>query len=168
MKYIPRVLHYLRPYWYLAVVSVALIAIGAAAGLLAPWPLQVLIDNVLQNQPLPAFLARFVGPLAENRFGLWLRAVVSGVAVTPLLHGADRARQLCQHQDRPAHGARLPERPVPAYPAPVAGLSRPAPLGNVDLRHQLTGGRGGTRGNDDSGFGPKRADTGGHALDPVW
>jgi ATP-binding cassette subfamily B protein/subfamily B ATP-binding cassette protein MsbA len=81
------VLHYLRPYWYLAVVSVALIAIGAAAGLLAPWPLQFLVDNVLQGQPLPAFLGRLVGPLAQNPFSLLVGAVVAGVAVTLLLHG---------------------------------------------------------------------------------
>jgi len=87
VKYIPRVLHYLRPYWHLAVVSVALIVVGAAAGLLAPWPLQVLVDNVLQGQPLPAFLDRLLGPLALSRFGLLVATVVSGVAVTLLLHG---------------------------------------------------------------------------------
>ena len=45
MKYIPRVLRYLRPYWHLAMVSVGLIALSALAGLLAPWPLQFLIDK---------------------------------------------------------------------------------------------------------------------------
>lgn len=87
MKYLPRVLHYLRPYWHLAVVSVALIALGALASLLAPWPLQFLVDNVLQNQPLPAVLARFLGPEPPGRFGLLIAAVTSGVAVTLLIHG---------------------------------------------------------------------------------
>jgi ABC-type multidrug transport system fused ATPase/permease subunit len=86
VKYLPRVLHYLRPYWHLAVVSVALIALSAMAGLLMPWPLQFLVDNVLQNQPLPAFLSRIVGP-APDRFGLLIAAVTAGVVVTLLMHG---------------------------------------------------------------------------------
>lgn len=86
MKYIPRVLRYLRPYWHLAVVSVALIVLGAAASLLVPWPLQFLIDNVLQDKPIPPFLAGLLGPLAENRAGLLIFTVVGGVAVTLFLH----------------------------------------------------------------------------------
>jgi ATP-binding cassette subfamily B protein/subfamily B ATP-binding cassette protein MsbA len=87
VKYLPRVLSYLRPYWHLAVVSVALIALGALAGLLAPWPLQFLVDNVLQNQPLPAFLDRLLGPAPPERFVLLIAAVSAGVVVTLLSHG---------------------------------------------------------------------------------
>lgn len=87
MKYLPRILHYLRPYWPLAVVSVALIALGALASLLAPWPLQFLVDNVLQNQPLPAYLTRFLGPAPPDRFALLIAAVSAGVVVTLLMHG---------------------------------------------------------------------------------
>lgn len=87
MKYLPRVLHYLRPYWRLAVASVVLIILGALAGLLAPWPLQFLIDNVLENRPLPPFLDRFLGPAALSRLSLLIVAVTSGVAVVLLLHG---------------------------------------------------------------------------------
>jgi ATP-binding cassette subfamily B protein len=87
VKYIPRVLHYLRPYWHLAIVSVALIAVGAAASLLAPWPLKFLVDNVLEGQPVPEFLGGLLGPLAQNRLGLLVATVVAGVAVTLLMHG---------------------------------------------------------------------------------
>jgi ABC-type multidrug transport system fused ATPase/permease subunit len=87
LKYIPRVLRYLRPYWHLAVVSVALIALSALAALLAPWPLQFLIDNVLQNQPLPGFLDRLLGPAPPDRFGLLVAAVAAGVVVVLLQHG---------------------------------------------------------------------------------
>jgi len=87
VKYLPRILHYLRPYWPLAVVSVALIALGALASLLAPWPLQFLVDNVLQNQPLPAYLTRFLGPAPPDRFALLIAAVSAGVVVTLLMHG---------------------------------------------------------------------------------
>jgi ABC-type multidrug transport system fused ATPase/permease subunit len=76
-----------RPYWPLALASVSLIALGALAGLLAPWPLQFLIDNVLQNHPLPGFLARWIGPAPPDRSFLLIAAVSAGVAVTLLSHG---------------------------------------------------------------------------------
>src|SRR5262249_19114852 len=77
LKYFPRVLHYLRPYWKLAALSVVLLVLAALAGLLAPWPLQILFDNVLQDHPLPTFLADMLGPVAENRHALLLFAVAS-------------------------------------------------------------------------------------------
>jgi len=87
MKYLRRILPYLRPYRKLAIVSVALILLGAAAALLAPWPLQMLIDNVLEGRPLPPVLAFVLGPVGESRTGLLIFAVVAGVLVTLLHHG---------------------------------------------------------------------------------
>ena len=53
LTYLRRVLPYLRPYWRLAVAS-AWLTIGAALfGLLSPWPLKVLVDNVIGQAPLP-------------------------------------------------------------------------------------------------------------------
>ena len=56
MKYLPRVFAYLRPYWKLAAFSIVLTVLAALAGLLAPWPLKLVIDNVLGDLPLPAVL----------------------------------------------------------------------------------------------------------------
>jgi ATP-binding cassette subfamily B protein/subfamily B ATP-binding cassette protein MsbA len=86
VKYFPRVLRYLRPYWKLAVLSVVLLVLGALAGLLAPWPLQILFDNVLEDKPLPHFLAVVLGPVAQSRAALLVFAVVAGVVVTLLQH----------------------------------------------------------------------------------
>jgi ATP-binding cassette subfamily B protein/subfamily B ATP-binding cassette protein MsbA len=87
VKYFLRVLRYLKPYRRLAAVSVVLIFLGALAGLAMPWPLQILIDNVLDDKPLPELLAFCLGPLAESRVGLMLFAVVGGVVVTLLQSG---------------------------------------------------------------------------------
>src|SRR5262249_13453885 len=158
VKYLPRVLHYLRPYWYLAVVSVALIAIGAAAGVFAPWAPQVLVGNVLQSRPVSALLGPLLGAAAHNRVspagGGGGGRGGGGHAAAARALGAG---QLCQHQDPSAHGARFPERPVSAFPAPVARISRSAPLGDAHLRHQLAGGCRGPRRDDDSPPGPERA-----------
>jgi ATP-binding cassette subfamily B protein len=88
VKYIPRALRYLRPYWKLAAVSVLLIVVGSLIGLLAPWPLKILIDSVLENHPLPPFLVSLLGSPAENRFGLLVIVVIAGLAITILANGA--------------------------------------------------------------------------------
>lgn len=87
MKYFPRVLRYLRPYWKLAAVSVALIVLGALSGLLAPWPLKVLVDNVLQGQPLPPAVRGLLGAWMEDRSVLLVAAVVAGLLVAVLHNG---------------------------------------------------------------------------------
>lgn len=81
MKYIPRALRYLRPYWRLAAISVALILLSSAAALLMPWPLKVLVDNVLEGHPLPPFLAGIFGSGSDVRFTLLVFAVLAGLAI---------------------------------------------------------------------------------------
>ncbi len=39
-----------------------LVVLGAAASLLQPWPLKILVDNVLGDHPLPGFLDVGWGP----------------------------------------------------------------------------------------------------------
>lgn len=80
MSYSRRAFKYLRPYWHLALCSVALIVLAAGVGLLAPWPLQVLVDHVLQDAPLPAWLPAWIG----NRETLLAVAVTSGLLITLL------------------------------------------------------------------------------------
>src|SRR5215207_7655656 len=82
IKYIPRTFPYLRPYKMLAVFSVILTAFAAVVPLLAPWPLKILVDNVLGNHPLPASLGRLLGPLAADRYGLVIAVVAAGFGLT--------------------------------------------------------------------------------------
>ena len=71
-----RSLKYLRPYWRGAVFSVLLIFIASGASLLAPWPMQVLVDHVLAKQPLPAWLTWLPAWLASD--SVLLIAAVAG------------------------------------------------------------------------------------------
>ena len=84
MKYFPRVLRYLRPYWRLAVLAVVIMVAGALVALLVPWPLQVLVDNVLGSKPLHPRLASLLGWFAADRFRLMITIVVAGFLVVLL------------------------------------------------------------------------------------
>ena len=84
MKYFPRVLQYLRPYWRLAIVSVVIMVAGALVALLVPWPLQLLLDNVLDNKPLHPRVAAVVGGLASDRVRLMIVVVVAGFLIVLL------------------------------------------------------------------------------------
>ena len=73
MKYFTRVLYYLRPYKTLASGSVVVIVLSGLAALLAPWPLKIILDNVLGDQPIPPLLARAFPFLPPGRTPLlWL------------------------------------------------------------------------------------------------
>ena len=54
------VLAFLRPYRGRVALLAALSVVEVALGALAPWPLKLVVDNVLGPVPLPAVLARFV------------------------------------------------------------------------------------------------------------
>jgi ATP-binding cassette, subfamily B, bacterial len=85
-KYLPRVLRYLRPYRKLAVVSVMLTILGSAAALMTPWPLKILVDHVLEKNPMPAWLT-MLGPIAKDPIALLLFAVIGGLFVALTLNG---------------------------------------------------------------------------------
>ncbi len=78
--YLRRLLPYVRPYWRLAVGSIWLTIAAAAFGLLSPWPLKILIDNVIGQAPLPDASRLFAG-LESNRLLLLTLTVVAGLVI---------------------------------------------------------------------------------------
>jgi subfamily B ATP-binding cassette protein MsbA len=71
----------LRPYWKsLAIAFVALIA-EAGAGLLEPWPLKVVIDNLLQSKALPEPIGSLVASLFGSGSTAVLTFAVAAVAI---------------------------------------------------------------------------------------
>ena len=61
LQIIWRLLHYSARYWkrFLVILSVALFGVGVEVA--KPLPLKIVLDSVLANQPLPAFLTQFFG-----------------------------------------------------------------------------------------------------------
>jgi ABC-type multidrug transport system fused ATPase/permease subunit len=82
MKYFWRVLHYLRPYWKLAAGSVIITLASVVASLLTPWPLKLLVDNVLGGQPVPPILAGLAPAGGGDRTALLVAVIVGGLVVT--------------------------------------------------------------------------------------
>ena len=87
MWYVSRIFRYLKPYRQLAAISVLMILLVTLANLLAPWPLKVLIDNVLMDHPLPPLLNRLLGALTEDSFVLMICIVSAGLFITLLQNG---------------------------------------------------------------------------------
>ena len=73
---------YLRSYRPLAIASLILVVLSSLVGLLAPWPLKILVDSVLADHPLPGIVAALLGPLIDNRVPLLIFVVVAGFAIT--------------------------------------------------------------------------------------
>lgn len=87
MKYLVRVLPYLRPFRKFAVLSILFTILVSLLGLLSPWPLKIVIDHVLESQPLPSFLALFLSEVADTPVTLLVAAVGAGLLITLLVHG---------------------------------------------------------------------------------
>ena len=82
MHLLIRLLPYLRRLTTLAGLSVIVTLASVSVGLLLPWPLKMMIDNVLGAAPLPASLARWVQGL--DRVAVLALIVCSGLALTLL------------------------------------------------------------------------------------
>ena len=82
----PRALPYLKPYRGRVALSTLFMLIGAAAGLLEPWPMALLVDSVLGDKPFPDALGGLAGSPARRivlaaGLGLAITMVASGVMV---------------------------------------------------------------------------------------
>src|ERR1700730_10586502 len=80
-----RMLELLRPHW--TTLSLALLAVigETITDLLEPWPLKIIVDNLLQSKPLPAWLSAIVRYVAgQNKFAV-LNFVLLAVAVIAIV-----------------------------------------------------------------------------------
>ena len=84
--YSPRVLRYARPYWPLALLSGAVLLAVALVGLATPWPIMILVDSALGDEPLPAILERPLGSLAASRGALIGVVVGAELVIALVLH----------------------------------------------------------------------------------
>ena len=75
-------LSFLRPYRTRVAILAVLLLAEIGLGALQPWPLEIIIDYVLQNNPFPAALTRWLPALqGADRFMLLITVVVAGVVL---------------------------------------------------------------------------------------
>jgi ATP-binding cassette subfamily B protein len=77
-----KIVELLRPHW--KALSVALVAVigETAADLLEPWPLKIVVDNLLRSKPLPPWLAGIVSDIAgQNKFAVLNFVLVAVVVI---------------------------------------------------------------------------------------
>jgi ATP-binding cassette subfamily B protein len=84
--YLWKTLRYLRPYRGLAAGSVVVIVLSGLAALLAPWPLEIIVDNVLGGRPLSPRIARLLPFLPTDRLGLLWAAVLGSLGAALLVN----------------------------------------------------------------------------------
>jgi ABC-type multidrug transport system fused ATPase/permease subunit len=78
----------LRPHWRALVLAFAAMLISAAASLLQPWPLKVVLDSVAGSTPLPPWLATLVvSKLGVGKLAL-IHSAALAVVVIALVQGS--------------------------------------------------------------------------------
>jgi ABC-type multidrug transport system fused ATPase/permease subunit len=87
LAYLLRVLPYLWPYWRLGVASVWLTIGATLFGLLSPWPLKILVDNVIGQAPVPAAIGDVLGGFESHRIVLLTLSVVAGLLIAAVSGG---------------------------------------------------------------------------------
>ncbi len=63
-------------------VSVAAVFAYAVTGLVAPWPLKIIIDNILGTKPLPSMLAYSLLGVPHDRVALLIYSVIAGLVIS--------------------------------------------------------------------------------------
>jgi ATP-binding cassette, subfamily B, bacterial len=79
------ILGLLRPHWKAMSVALAAVLGETVTDLLDPWPLKIIIDNLLQSKPLPAWLAGIVRDVAGDNKLAVLNFAVLAVAVIAIV-----------------------------------------------------------------------------------
>src|SRR6202047_2124784 len=74
----------IRPYWKSLVLAFIAVLGETLSDVLEPWPIKVVIDNILQSKKLPGWLGGFVsGAFGQNKLAVlnFAVAAVAGIAV---------------------------------------------------------------------------------------
>ena len=75
-------LRYSKPYSGMFVIFIIISIVEIFVGLLAPWSMKILVDDVLGNEPLPAWLSSTVNAFSlESKFSLLVAVCLGGLLI---------------------------------------------------------------------------------------
>src|SRR5215471_13877098 len=77
----------LRPHWRALTIAFAAVLAETATDILEPWPVKLVIDNILQSKRLPGWIARFSSAFGQNKLATldFVIAVVLAIAIVGAL-----------------------------------------------------------------------------------
>ena len=73
------------PHWKTLTIALLAVLVETSADLLEPWPLKIIVDNLLQSKPLPQWLAGIVSHVAGHDKLAILNFAVLAVAVIAII-----------------------------------------------------------------------------------
>ena len=85
LRLIFRIFRYLKPYKGLSVLTILGIFLSSIGALLEPWPLKIIVDNILSNHPLPPPWSEWFGWLEPQKVKFLILLLLLGLLVM-LLH----------------------------------------------------------------------------------
>jgi ATP-binding cassette, subfamily B, bacterial len=85
-KLFPQAVTYLRPYRLLSFTSIVMTGLSSVVALAEPWPLAIMVDSVLGDNPPPGFLSSWFG-IDPGRYELLAIVVAAGFLQVILAHG---------------------------------------------------------------------------------
>lgn len=77
-----KITYLVKPYWTSLLVAFVAVIAETAAGLLEPWPLKMVLDNVFGSKPMPGWLAGLVkASFGQQRLGILNFAAVAVIVI---------------------------------------------------------------------------------------
>ena len=76
-----KIVELIRPHWKALTIALVAVLGETLTDILEPWPIKIVVDNILQAKPLPAALAGLVSRLFGQNAGAMLNFAVAAVAV---------------------------------------------------------------------------------------
>lgn len=82
------ILELIRPYWRTLCIVLAAMLVETVATIAGPWPLKIILDNVVGSHHLPTWLANFMGPLLGGTSKMHIAAFAALLVVAIALANA--------------------------------------------------------------------------------
>ena len=126
-----RIADLLKPHSKLLVIGFVAVAGEAVANLLEPWPLKIVLDNVLKSHPMQGWLNSWIVTwLGQDQLRILEFAAMAVLAIAIVGCGMLLCGKICHHQRRPVGDARSAPHAVLTHPAHchllITITSRPA------------------------------------------
>ena len=120
-----RIIDLVRPHWKALTIALVAVLGETLTDILEPWPIKIVVDNILQSKKLPAALGGIVTGLfgAERQRGGELRRR-RGRGHRDRRRGQLLLREVPDHERQPMGGTRPAADAVPPHPAAVARRTR--------------------------------------------